>query len=135
MQANSSGVSSVYVRSDEYRPRERRLLFGPHVVVSTDVGAPDLVAEIRNGVMWEARSLSVLNGTSVDATLWLYAVPPGGTISFATAELVWFTVPANTAVSVTDIVSGFYLGGTQFYAYADTSSSLQIRGQMIEYGE
>ena len=62
------------------------------------------------------------------ATLGLNAIPSGGSIGDGNAELKGYSVAANTAVDLTDMVGGLYQAGTVIKAYSGTGSALVLHG-------
>lgn len=100
-----------------------------HVTISgTATGTANTVYTVRTGVLLEVRRLVVSNITGTAATLTLHTIPSGGSIGDANAELKGFSVPANKAEDLTDLIGGLYAPGTVFSAYSGTANALVVHG-------
>ncbi len=98
------------------------------LVTGTTSGAAQTLYTVRAGVMLKVRRLAVANLTGSAATLSLNAIPSGGAIGDGNAELKGYSVAANTAVDLTEIVGGLYQAGTVIKAYSGTGSALVLHG-------
>lgn len=97
-------------------------------ITATTSGTAQTLATVRTGVMLKIKQLSVVNTTGSAATLTLHAIPDGGSIATGNAELVAYSVAANTAVDLTALVGGLYKAGTVLAAYSGTGSALVLHG-------
>lgn len=101
----------------------------PHLLITaTTSGAAQTFYTVRSGVMLKVRQLSVVNVTGSAATLSLHAVPASGSIGNGNAELLAYSVAANTAVDLTALVGGLYTAGATLQAYSGTGSALVLHG-------
>lgn len=98
------------------------------LITGTTSGAAQTLYTVRAGVMLKVRRLAVANLTGSAATLSLNAIPSGGAIGDGNAELKGYSVAANTAVDLTEIVGGLYQAGTVIKAYSGTGSALVLHG-------
>lgn len=114
-------------QSDIYRPT-RKLPITHLLITATTSGGAQTLFTVNDNVIFEVKGLSVANITGTAATLTLHAVPDGGSIANGNAELVGYSVAANTAVDITDLVKGLYEGGTTLQCWSGTGSALVIRG-------
>jgi hypothetical protein len=78
--------------------------------------------------MFEVKRLAVANVTGSAATLTLHTVPDGGSIATGNAEMVGYSVAANTAVDLTDFLGGLYEGGATLQCWSNTNGALVIHG-------
>lgn len=105
----------------------------PHLLVAgTTSGAADTLYTVRSGVIAEIKRLVVTNTSGTAATLTLHAVPSAGSIATANAELVGFSVDANKAVDLTNLIGGMYAQGTTLEAFAGTTNVLVVHGWVEE---
>lgn len=98
------------------------------LVTATTSGTAQTFQTVRSGVMLKIRQLSVVNVTGSAATLSLHAVPAAGSIGNGNAELIGYSIAANSAVDLTSLVGGLYTAGTVLQAYSGTGSALVLHG-------
>lgn len=101
-------------------------------IAATAIGAAETVFTVRTGVTAIVERFSVANVTGAAATLNLHTVPTGGTAGNANAELIGFSVAANTALDLTDLIKGLYAAGTTFEVYASAAGALVVHGYVKE---
>lgn len=97
-------------------------------VTSTAIGSAQTLFSVRENVTLKIKRLSVVNTTGTAATLSLYSVPSGGSAGVSNAELVGYSVPANTAVDLTDIIGGLYAPLTTLEVFSGTNGALTVHG-------
>lgn len=98
------------------------------LVAATSSGSADTLYTVRTGVMLKITRLSVANVTGSAATLSLNAIPSGGSIGDGNAEMKAYSVAANTAVDLSQLVGGLYEAGTVLKAYSGTTNALVLHG-------
>ena len=98
------------------------------LITATTSGGAQAFYTVRAGVILKIRQLSVANITGSAATLTLHSVPSGGSIANGNAELVGYSVGANTAVDLTALVGGLYTEGATLRVWAGTGSALVLHG-------
>lgn len=108
---------------------ERRDVAIPHVQVSgTDIASANTVLTVRARAQIKLQRLSVVNTTGSAATLTLHAVPDGGSAGAGNLEISQQSVPANGAVSLFEVMGGFYDAGTSLVAFSGTTNALVVHG-------
>lgn len=113
---------------DVYAVPQRTVPLDHLLITATTSGAAQTFYTVRASVMLRVRQLSVVNVTGSAATLSLHSIPSGGTIGNANAELIGFSIAANTAVDLTGLVGGLYQEGATLKVYSGTGSALVIHG-------
>lgn len=108
--------------------KSRRVPIEHTQIAGTDTGTADTIYTVRTGVSLVLQHLSAVNITGTAATLSLHAVPSGGSIGNSNYELAAVSIPANTAVNLTDFVGQYYAAGTTLEAYSGTTNALVIHG-------
>jgi hypothetical protein len=124
-------MSQFRVQSQqEFGVVKRRPVPLPHLLITaTTSGGAQTFYTVRAGaVMLEVKRLSVANITGSAATLTLHSVPAGGSIANGNAELVAYSVPANTAADLSDLIGGLYERGATLRTWAGTGSALVLHG-------
>ena len=121
------------VRVNDGRGIDSRPIPIPHLRVNaTTSGAADTLLTVRDpgisNLILVIKHLAVVNTTGSAATLSLNSIPSGGSYGFGNAELVAYSVAANTAVDITDLVGQFYQTGTVLKAFSGTSDALVVHG-------
>lgn len=101
----------------------------PHlqITATTSGAAQTLVTVPENRVLLVSR-LAVVNTTGGAVTLTLHSVPSGGTLGAGNTELAGYSIAANTAVDLSDLIGGMYEGGATLQAYSNTSGALVLHG-------
>ncbi len=97
-------------------------------ITATVIGSAQTLFTVRDNTAFEIKRLCVANVTGSAATLSLYSVPSGGTAGAGNAELVGYSIAANTSVDLTEIVGGLYAAGTTLEAFSNTNGALTIHG-------
>ena len=97
-------------------------------ITATTMGAAETLFVVREMVTLEVKRLSVANVTGTAATISLHTVPAGGAASLANAELIAESIPANSAIDLTDLIGGLYDAGTAFVVYSGTAAALTVHG-------
>ena len=101
----------------------------PHLLITaTSSGAAQTFATVRANTHLKLMGLSVANTSGSAATLTLHSIPPAGSIGTGNAELVAYSVAANTSVDLTKLVGGMYEAGTVLKAYSGTNGALVLHG-------
>lgn len=98
------------------------------LITATTGGTAQTIWTVQDQKAFEVTRLVASNITSTAATLTLHAVPDGGSIGSGNAEIVGYSVAANTAVDITDLVQGLYPSGTTLQAWSGTTSALVVSG-------
>lgn len=83
---------------------------------------------VADGRALRVERLVVANVTGTAATLTLYAVPDGGSPATTNAALVGLSVPANSALDLTNMIGGYYGPGVTLQALSDTAAALNLSG-------
>ena len=97
-------------------------------ITATSMGTAETLLTVREETAFEVKRLAVVNVTGSAATLSLFTVPSGETPGNANAELVGVSIPANSAVDLTDFIGGLYAAGTTFVVFSGTTAALTIHG-------
>lgn len=101
----------------------------PHVRISaTTSGGANTVLTTRENVITHVKHLAVANTTGSAATLSINAIPDGGSIGDANAEMVAASVPANSSADISDVIGQMYGPNVVIKAYSGTSDALVIHG-------
>lgn len=98
------------------------------LITATTSGGAQTLLTVATGQAFEIVRLVVANITGSAATLTLHAVPSGGSIANGNAELVGYSVAANSPVDLTDWVQGLYPEGATLQAWSGTGSALVLSG-------
>ena len=109
-------------------PSSRMVPLTHLLITATSSGAAQTFYTVKAGVILKIGGLSVANITGSAATLTLHSVPDGGSIANGNAELVGYSVAANTAVDLTKLVGGVYAAATTLRVWSGTGSALVIHG-------
>lgn len=100
----------------------------PHLsITATTVGAAQTFYTVPNKALMVKR-LAVANRDASAVSLTLHSVPDGGSAGNDNVEIPAHSIPANTAVDLTDIIQGYYPNGTMLQVYASTTGVLVIHG-------
>lgn len=89
--------------------------------------ASDLFATVTGNAMRVAR-LTACNTTGTAATLTLHVVPDGSSIADSNAELVGYSIAANDAVDLTDLIGGLYGQNAEVRVWSDTANAITLSG-------
>lgn len=106
----------------------RKAPIGHVNVTATSAATAQDLFTVRDNVAFQVKRLAVCNTTGTAATLTLHTVPSGGTIGAGNAEMVGYSVAANAAVDLTDLIQGFYEQGTTAKVFSGTSGALTVHG-------
>lgn len=115
-------------RDDTQFVRRRPIPIAHLQVTATTSGAAQTLLTVQTAVMFEVKHLAACNRTGTAATLTLHAVPSGGSLGNANAELVGYSVVANTSVDLTDLIGQLYTDGMTLEAFSDTNGALVLHG-------
>lgn len=114
---------------------EQREIVGSRIVpftglsiTATTSGTAQTFATANGQGAMLVKRLVVSNITGTAAVLNLHAVPDGGSIGNANAQLVGYSVAENTAVDLTEIIGGYYPANTTLEVWSGTSAALTLSG-------
>ena len=100
----------------------------PHLVITaTTSGTAQTLYTVPNSAFLVKR-LAVVNNNALATPLTLHSVPSGGSAGTGNLELSAYSIAANDAVDLTDLIQGFYPEGTTLEVFAGTGSRLLIHG-------
>lgn len=100
-----------------------------HTLVSaTTIGTAETIMTVRADAIADVQRFCVANTSGSAATLSLHSVPSGGSAAAGNTELPAVSIPANTAVDVTDVIGGVYEQGTTLQVFAGTTGVLVVHG-------
>lgn len=97
-------------------------------VTATTSGGAQALHVVPQGQAVIVSKLVACNVTIMPATLTLHVVPAGGSISSTTASLVGYSIPANTAVDLTDIIGGLWQSEQTVRVWSGTTAALTLSG-------
>lgn len=97
-------------------------------VTATTSGAAQALHVVPQGQAVIVSKLVACNVAIMPATLTLHVVPSGGSISNTTASLVGYSIPANTAVDLTDIIGGLWQPEQTVRVWSGTAAALTLSG-------
>ena len=97
-------------------------------VTATTSGGAQALHVVPEGQAVIVSKLVACNVTASPATLTLHVVPSGGSIGPVTASLVGYTIAANTAVNLTDIIGGLWQSEQTVRVWSGTSAAITLSG-------
>lgn len=122
-------MAQAQVRIDDRRGITERSIPIVHVTIAgTTSGAATAVYEVRERASVELQRFTAVNTTGTVATLTVHTIPKDGAIGPGNTEISALSIPANTAVDMTDFMGGFYTTGMEFAAYSDTANAIVVHG-------
>jgi hypothetical protein len=112
--------------------QSRTIPFDGLSVVATTSGAADVFATANSRNAMQVKRLVACNTSGTAATLSLHAVPSGGSVTNDNAQLVGYSIAANAAVDLTDLIGGYYAQGTELRVWAGTTDVITLSGHWVD---